>query len=174
LIVTRLRAITVALYVMLALGMSTRAQSDDRSTCLCEREEVRYFSCQTARGKAIALCGRDNRFVQYRFGKRGKIELQFPASVDSPETLRYASYMRFETESYEVTFTSSGVRYSIFDYTEGKERSAGVRVTNASGNEVVVACAGKIYSRLSQLESRLPCDADNALNLDGCPQQSDQ
>jgi hypothetical protein len=164
-----------ALGIVLALSVSAWAQqSGTRGNCLCERDEVRYFSCQTARGKAISLCGRADRFVQYRFGKRGKIELRFPTSVDSPETLRYASYSRFETESYEVSFDSSGATYSVFDYTEGKERSAGVRVIKASGDETVIACASKIYSRLSELESRLPCDEDNALNLDGCPRPSER
>ena len=145
-----------------------------RGTCLCEHDEVRYFSCTAARGKAISLCGRGDRFVQYRFGKPGKIELRYPATAEGSDTLRYASYMRFETVSYEVTFRSSGAKYSVFDYTEGKERSAGVRVIKATGEEAVIECKGKIYSRLTDLESRLPCDEDNALNLDGCPERSEQ
>lgn len=166
------RLVIVALCIMFALSTTTWAQqSSTRGNCLCDRDEVRYFSCQTVRGKAVSLCGRGDRFVQYRFGKRGKIELRFPSSADAPETLRFASYMRFETESYEVTFSASGATYSVFDYTEGKERSAGVRVVTATGNEVVMECAGKIYSRLPELASHLPCDKDNALNLDGCPEQ---
>jgi hypothetical protein len=168
-----LRVSGIVLCLVLAGSVVAWAQSGVHNSCLCERDEARYFSCQTARGKSIALCGSGDRFVQYRFGKRGKIELRFPTSGASPETLRYANFARFETENYEVTFESLGAHYAVFDYTEGNEHSAGVRVNKSSGQEVLIKCSSRIYSRLSQLESRLPCDRDNALNMGGCPQKAE-
>jgi hypothetical protein len=158
----------------IAVSVSSWAQSakptppTKRTSCLCEKQEERFFSCQTARGKSIALCGGGDGVVQYRYGTRGKIELRYPTKPDN--SLQYAGYMRFQTESYEITFSDSGAKYSVFEYTEDSEHSAGVRVVKTSGEEVVFECAGKVFSRLSKLESRLPCDKDNALNLDGCPQ----
>lgn len=157
------------LCLLTMVSFSSGAQTAKRTSCLCEKQEQKFFSCQTAHGTTIAVCG-GNGVVQYRYGTRGKVELKYPASP--ADSLRYAGYMRYETESYEVTFSDSGATYSVFDYTEGRERSAGVRVVKASGEEIVIACAGKVFSRLSELQSRLPCDRDNALNLDGCPPPS--
>ena len=38
----------------------------------------------------------------------------------------------------------------------------------AGAKERVIACAGRVDSRLGELEGALPCDAENALNLGAC------
>jgi hypothetical protein len=80
--------------------------------------------------------------------------------------------MRFQTENFEVSFDISGTKYSVFEYREDGEHSAGVRVSKSEGKEVVIQCAGKVFSRWAELEARLPCDKDNALNMGGCPKPS--
>lgn len=137
-----------------------RVSAQDAS--LCGPSEVRYFGCRTAKGKLISICGEARGLTQYRFGRPGKVELQ---SAD----LRYAHYMRYRTDHYEVSFDTNDTRYAVFDYVEGKQRSAGVQVTRPSGESVSIHCSGKAYSQLSKLESLLPCDEDNALNMGGCP-----
>ena len=156
--------------VALALSVYSWAQSSKRSGCLCGAQEKKFFSCRTAGGKSIALCGRSDGLIQYRFGTRQKVELQFPP--DASQTLRYAGYMRSQTENYEISFSVSNATYTVFDYMEEGERAAGVRVTKSDGTEAVMKCDGKFVSRLAELESHLPCDKDNALNLGGCEQRA--
>jgi hypothetical protein len=134
---------------------------------LCSAQEKKFFSCRTARGKSIALCGRSDGLIQYRFGTPQKVELRFPN--DASQTLRYAGYMRFQTESYEISFDIASTKYTVFEYTEEGEHSAGVRVIKPDATEATIACDGKVVSKIAELQSKLPCDKDNALNLNGCP-----
>lgn len=134
---------------------------------LCDPHAVGYFACRTSGGKAIELCATRDDKVSYYFGRPQHVELRYPRN-DADPPLRFAHYGRADTERYEVTFESGGASYSVFDYIEGQERTSGVRVTLASGREIVIRCAALAIDRLEALESRLPCDADNALNLGGC------
>jgi len=136
---------------------------------LCHDGETTYFSCPTARGRTISLCGSVPSALQYRYGKVSRLELAFPADPgQGPRQLGYAHYIRYQAERTEVGFSRADVDYAVFDYTEGGQRTAGVRVTTADGNEHEVACAGAIQGRLDSLGKRLRCDADNALNGDRC------
>jgi hypothetical protein len=135
---------------------------------LCAADEVSYFACRTARDRRIALCGTSPQAVQYRYGRSGAVELQFPErAADAATQMLYSHYGRYQTERVELRFTNGGAEYVLFEYLEGKRRSAGVRVT-AGAKERVIACAGRIDSRLGELEGALPCDADSALNLGAC------
>ena len=135
---------------------------------LCAADEVSYFACRTERDRRIALCGKSPQAVQYRYGRNGAVELQFPErAADAATQMLYAHYGRYQTDRVELRFTNGGVEYVLFEYLEGKSRSAGVRVT-AGGKERVIACAGRVDSRLGELEGALPCDADSALNLGSC------
>jgi hypothetical protein len=82
---------------------------------------------------------------------------------------RYAHYFRAGVDRTEVSFRNGDADYAVFDYTEGRQRSAGVRVLTASGREKTFACRGAVHSRLGALEAVLPCDPDSALNLGSCP-----
>jgi len=58
---------------------------------LCYPHEEVYFSCPTD-GKILSVCASgnispDNGYVQYRFGKIGKIELEYPKRPVSPQKL---------------------------------------------------------------------------------------
>lgn len=81
----------------------------------------------------------------------------------------YAHYARFQTDRVEVRFENQGSEYVLFDYSEGRTRRAGVRVTTADDKEREFACAGRITSRLGELRNVLRCDADSALNGGKCP-----
>ena len=81
----------------------------------------------------------------------------------------FAHYWRYQTDRLEIGFRNHGADYSIFDYTEGRRRQAGVRVTTTDGKERTFSCKGKIVSRLAELEGFLRCYPDNALNGGQCP-----
>lgn len=141
-----------------------------RAAGLCGAAQTTYFSCPTARHRAIALCGAVPTALQYRYGTPSRIELAFPANAaDGASQLGYAHYARYQAERTEVTFSRVGVDYAVFDYTEQGRRRAGVQVTTADGEVHEVACAGAIEGRLDTLGTNLRCDPDNALNGGRCP-----
>jgi hypothetical protein len=95
--------------------------------------ETAWFSCRSASGAWIALCEGAERGLQYRFGRPGQIALAYPAA-GRPD-FRYAHYFRAGVDRTEVSFRNGDADYAVFDYTEGRQRSAGVRVLTASGRE---------------------------------------
>ena len=137
---------------------------------LCAPQETTYFSCLVARERSVALCGLSGGGVQSRFGRAAAIELRFPdASATTTDPLRIAHYSRYQTERFEVRFENRGTDYVVFDYTEEQRRSAGVRLTMGDGKERELACAGRVHSRMNELQGLLPCDPDSALNGGSCP-----
>ena len=87
--------------------------------------------------------------LQYRFGRTGQIALAYPAA-GRPD-FRYAHYFRAGVDRTEVSFRNDDADYAVFDYTEGRQRSAGVRVLTASGRPKTFACRGAVHSRLGAL-----------------------
>ena len=160
---------------LLAAGANPNTIGD--ATSLCRAEEQLFFTCQvTGSSKLISLCGSkslDARrgYLQYRFGKPGAVELQFPRDrANTQRVFRYAHYFRAQVDRTEVTFDNEGYRYVVFDYYEGDMkpavRESGVRVRRhgAAAKETELTCDGKPTSKLSSLESIVPRDSDNPLN----------
>ncbi|GKS69051.1 hypothetical protein W03_10550 [Nitrosomonas sp. PY1] len=135
---------------------------------LCEPQEIQFFHCKTKKGSWANLCGTSSGGLQYRFGRSGKIALRYPENpAEGKEQFLLARYFRFQTNRIEVTFQNQAVSYTIFDYTEGKHRHAGLRVNN-KGSESEIPCSAPFVSKLVELESVLDCDPDNALNGGVC------
>ena len=157
------------LALLCALAVQPASAAERVAPGLCTADEVSYFACRTARDRRIALCGTSPQALQYRYGRSGAVELQFPEhTADAAARMLYSHYGRYQTELVELRFTNGGVEYVLFEHIEGQRRSAGVRVTSPGAKDRVVACAGRIDSRLGELEGALACDADNALNLGAC------
>jgi hypothetical protein len=146
-------------------------------TSLCRVDEQILFTCEIIRSaKVISLCSStnlDNRrgYLQYRFGKPGALELQFPRErANTQLAFRYAHYFRAQVDRTEVTFDNGDYNYVLFDYYEGDMKpatfAAGVRVSKhgANGQETELQCQGKASSKLGSLETVIPRDPDNALN----------
>ncbi|MBM4262548.1 MAG: hypothetical protein FJ145_14105 [Deltaproteobacteria bacterium] len=126
--------------------------------------------------KLVSLCGSqslNNRrgYLQYRFGKPGAVELQFPRErANTQIAFRYAHYFRAQVDRTEVTFDNNGYRYVIFAYSEGDVtppiREAGVRVRQLGNpaKQQDIACTAAPHSKLGVLAHVIPRDADNSLN----------
>ena len=138
---------------------------------LCNTDEVVVFSCTTRQsGKIVSLCSskdltKDHGYVQYRFGLPGKIELEFPKErQQTQQAFNYNHYFRAQFDQTEISFTSNGYEYSIFDDYNGEERPArseqGVRVTPPNnGKEVTLTCRGRAkadYSNLGEVLATEP------------------
>lgn len=140
------------------------------STSLCGASQTTYFSCQTKRHRVISLCGALPSALQYRYGEPGKIELTFPAAIaQGASRFALAHYSRYQTDRVEISFSHANAGYTLFDYREHGQRSAGVQVATAAGSSAEIRCAGAIQGGLAPLTPSLRCDTDSALNGGRCP-----
>ena len=157
--------------------LSGEVHDQDTAPSLCRADEQIFFTCPVVRStKNISLCGSkslDHRrgYLQYRYGKPGDIELQFPhARANTQLVFRYAHYFRAQVDRTEISFDNQGYRYTIFDYYEGDAKpviiTAGVRVGKygARAPEIELLCLGNPVRKLGRLETVIPRDPNNALN----------
>jgi hypothetical protein len=145
---------------------------------LCTDSETVFLACQVADPKVppgearwVSLCGHPPQALQYRFGRPGRIELQYPQDpAAGMDQFGFAHYKRLGTDRVEIRFVNRGTEVVLFDYQEDKApRETGVRTTRKGGKEQEVACTGPVTSRLHDLKAVLRCDAENGLNLGRCP-----
>lgn len=166
-----------ALLQLRATLLGAQAAPNGQASSLCRDEEQIIFSCDaTPGGRIISLCASKNLdhrrgYLQYRYGKPGTIELQFPqARANTQLAFRYAHYFRAQVDRTEISFDSQDDRYILFDYYEGDVKpaisTAGVRINKlgTTGREVKLLCHGKPTSELGRLETVVTRDHDNALN----------
>jgi hypothetical protein len=179
------RAMQCVRAVPLLLAGTAHGQGAPGPAGLCTADETTFLACQVAEPGAASgaaagaagaarwlnLCGRPPEALQYRFGRAGRIELQYPKeAADGVERLWFAHYMRRKTDRVEIRFMNRGTEYVLFDYQEeGSPRETGVRLTAPGGKEQEFSCSGPVASRLHDLKAVLRCDADNGLNLGRCP-----
>lgn len=93
-----------------------KAEADEIT--LCQPHEEVYFSCPID-GKVLSVCASgnispDNGYVQYRFGKIGKIELEYPEKPYPPRKLFSISdilegnlsftHLKFDSGRYHYVF----------------------------------------------------------------------
>lgn len=164
----RVKTLPFLLLLVLLPSVAPAAPTDGAN--LCHVPETDYFSCATGRSAGVSLCGSLPGRLQYRYGTRARLQLQFPdQATQGARELRFAHYSRFQVDRAEVGFTRAGVDYTVFDYTENDRRRAGVNVSTPDGVEHVLRCVGAIHGTLAPLGKDLPCDTDNALNGGRCP-----
>jgi hypothetical protein len=135
---------------------------------LCANDEKIVFSCATGKtGKIVSLCAskaltKDSGYLQYRFGLPGKIELEFPqAREQTQKAFKYSHYFRAQFDQTEISFTSNGYEYAIFDDYNGEQKPArtdqGVRITPPNnGKEVTLNCRGKAKAQYGDLPEVFP------------------
>jgi hypothetical protein len=165
---------------VLALACSVATAADittDGTESLCSSGDHIYFTCQTKNKKVISLCGKgaaeDPDYIYYRFGRKQKIELEFPDKKDrdSRNLFSYNSYSRYQTNYTAVSFRRGAYEYLIYkDYVgddpdKKPETSYGINAGKAD-SQVNIPCASAIKSDLYPLSSVLHCDAE--VNELGC------
>ncbi|HEX2268768.1 MAG TPA: hypothetical protein VHH35_04515 [Pyrinomonadaceae bacterium] len=147
-----------ALFVFLLMAFTIAPQRGS----LCNADEKVIFNCTLRNSKIVSLCSspnltKDQGYVQYRFGRPGKIELEFPQEREkSQQAFKYTHYFRAQVDLTEITFTSGGHQYSIFDDYNGEERRArtsqGVKITPPNnGREVTLNCRERAKADYSNL-----------------------
>jgi len=112
---------------------------------LLPNEEV-VFSFDAKNGKKLSLVkDKANQYIQYRFGTKTKVEMQFPAerTKESWKKFHYNSYMRgggkdnAAMEIHNLLFKNNGYEYVIFRayHSEGNDYSAGIIIKDIKGKE---------------------------------------
>jgi hypothetical protein len=112
---------------------------------LLPNEEVVY-SFETKNGKRMSLVkDKKNGYIQYRFGSKNKVEMEFPAerTKESWKKFHYNSYMRgggkdnAGMEIDNLLFKNNGYEYVLFRayHSEGNDYSAGIIIKDSKGKE---------------------------------------
>ena len=115
---------------------------------LLPNEEVIY-SFDTKNGKKMHLVkDKNNKYIQYRFGKPDKIEFEFPKekSLESWKRFRYNSYWRgggTQNSGMEIDnlfFKNNGYEYILFRtyHSEGEIYSAGIIIKDRKGKQTKI------------------------------------
>lgn len=141
---------------------------------LCHNSEQTIFSCTTNKSsKLISVCAssaldKKDSYIQYRFGTRDKIELQFPAKKNnSIPQFKFDHYFRYQVDRTELSFSTGPYRYAVFHFYEGdiepSETKEGVTVSksDAPENEIEILCMKPALNHLSLLENIVPCDPES-------------
>lgn len=164
----------LACSLSLAAGAAVRSNPPTRRAgrapagTMCAAGEQIIFSCQLrGSAKLVSLCGsktlsRDEGHLQYRFGRPGRIELEFPKNrADSQKQFSYEHVFRFQFDRTEIGFENEGFLYTLFDYYDGEQkparREAGVRVRAAGENagEVTMRCGSRVTASYGDLNDIL-------------------
>ena len=113
----RLTSLTVE-HVGSSVGMVVTVQRKPDS--LCDTGERVLFSASVkGSNKLVSICSSrqvDKRqgYLQYRFGRPGQVELEFPSSrQDTQKAFAYTRYTRPLVTLLTVKFTTNGYSYSI-------------------------------------------------------------
>ncbi|WP_326981193.1 hypothetical protein VUJ46_13060 [Chryseobacterium sp. MYb264] len=116
---------------------------------LLPNEEIVY-SFETKAGKKMVLAkDKKNQYLQYRFGSKSKVEMEFPAerTKSSWKKFKYKSYMRgggkqnSGMELNYLTFINKGYTYQLHKayYAEDGSYSTGITITDAKGKETDIS-----------------------------------
>lgn len=140
----------------------------------CLKHEERVFSCQIQKSnKVLSLCAvpakaKNPGYLQYRFGRPGHVELQYPQAKST-------SYSKFNWQSIgysggwdtRIQFSNAGYRYQIYDRAykidiKRKDRSGGVLVLKGNKQLAELKCSPQSFGPnpyawgLNDLYERVP------------------
>ena len=121
---------------------------------LLKKGETEIFRFKTSGGKTAVICvGDSDSYIVYRFGTNSKVELVYPAAMnsDSWQLMTYSYYFRGggkENAGLDLnylSFENNGYLYKLYqEYSaETESESAGIIVTGANGVETDFKAAAK-------------------------------
>jgi hypothetical protein len=161
---------------MIAPSQGSVAQK--RAPSLCKANEQAFFNCAVKGGKIISLCASKQLtaktgYLQYRFGRIGAPELQFPEKLEgSQSAFRFDHYFRYRVDRSDIVFKNAGFEYTLFDDWEGdvkpEIRQSGISVVSLTNEKdtTQLDCRGPRITRLGALDEIVPAIEDSRLNPD--------
>lgn len=132
-----LQAIARASFLTVLILAFAKAEADEPT--LCSLHEEVYFSCLIG-GRVMSVCASgnispNNGYVQYRFGRIGKIELEFPEKPYPPR------------KSFSISDISEGnSRFTHFKFNSGRYNYV---LYQGSPSGIYVKKDGKVVSNRS-------------------------
>lgn len=167
----KLIAVAVITLVFLSLATGTNVTQPEPAATLCEKSEKIIFSCTIKKpAKVVSLCAsvnvsKDQGYLVYRFGLPDKVELEFPKTLSGTQkSFKYSHYFRAVVDETEISFTSEGYKYAIFDNYYGDQNPAihqqGVRVNAPDEKETTLFCRGRAKADYSNLGDVLVNEAN--------------
>ncbi|OYT72808.1 MAG: hypothetical protein CFK52_04130 [Chloracidobacterium sp. CP2_5A] len=158
---------------LLAARLPAAAQAQGKM--LCAGSERLIFGAITTGGKMVCLCASPDLasqrgYLQYRFGRPGRVELEYPAErAGSQQKFYYAHYARYQLEWASVRFKNNEYNYRLYysyDRESGRPRTEyGLSVYLGEGDKGTgfLLRRNTVVGALQQLEGVLPCDRENTL-----------
>ena len=111
------------------LAHNSNGAGGARASSLCARDEQTIWSCEIAGSrKTASICGSPQLdagrgYVQYRFGRPGRVELEFPRQRQNTQSaFTYKRYTRPLVTSLAIKFTIDRYTYKIYDESNDEER----------------------------------------------------
>lgn len=158
---------SVMVYIAMTIVASRPITPQLQSGSLCESAEKIVFNCVIAKSaRIVSLCSskelaKDRGYLQYRFGLPGKIELEFPKQREQTQSaFKYSHYFRAQFDQTEISFSSNGYQYEIFDDFNGEQKPAqhdqGIRITSPGAKETTLTCRGKALAHYEDLREISP------------------
>lgn len=137
------------LWFFVLSSMAYATQQPPQSATLCTQGETAVFSCTMGK-KLLSVCASDDLsksagYLQYRFGRAGQIELQYPTERLHPLRLFSLSFAGGSAKSSlkRLQFFNAEHRYIISAYSSSADDWAyGVEITAPDGNSRYLSCAG--------------------------------
>ena len=174
-----MRSFFFILFVPFTVIAQDKMEEKYEKSSLCTAYDTIFFSCNTKNQRIISLCGKygDDESIQtvyYRFGKRNRVELEYPANKKESalSLFQYNYYHRYMTNYYNISFQNREYKYVIEDYRnhDENEKTVSYRLSVYSNSDDLVekasfSCTSNIISNLHPLVNILSCDKENAL---GC------
>jgi hypothetical protein len=170
--------IIALLFIVLLFGIQTKDYSVARASIpsgsmkpasLCAKNENVVWSCETVRDRKLAsICSskvleETRGYVQYRFGRVGQVEMEFPRErTNTQAAFKYSRYTRPLVTYLKLEFVNNGFTYTISDDSNEEEkppqRDATITVTpkGANAKETTLHCRLPIMGSLMKLEGFVP------------------
>ncbi|MCS7080858.1 MAG: hypothetical protein NZ585_12535 [Chloracidobacterium sp.] len=173
---------TLALALLVGLPSSASdalAAAQSRGRMLCAGKERLFFGAVTTSGKMVCLCGSPNLtaeqgYLQYRFGRPGRVELEYPTErAGSQRLFYYAHYARYQREWASVRFKNNEYNYRIYYSYDGEagrptiEYGLSVYLGEGDKGTNFLLRRNTVVGALQSLGGVLPCDREDTLT--DCP-----
>ncbi len=177
--VASLKFLAVSYFGCLGLAVPSTSRAED----LCPKS-VAWFSCTLDNGKSVAICGSpstrqdspkfgadDQSWLQYRYGKPGKIEFKYPEGQGERLWMRFMNAVDFNPggtpKRINFSFVTKNTRYLI----QGNSGQAGkISYSLAVLSEDPVktlaehSCREVDVDHLLPIALAVPCDPNDVAN----------
>ncbi len=150
-------------------GPERSASAKGGPDSLCAKTENVIFNCRIEKStKLLSVCGskdldQTKGYLQYRFGRTGAIELEFPADrQNTQKQFGYSRYTRPLVTYLTLSFETNGYEYSLHqdDNSEEKppvnESRIEISKVGASGESKELKCSGRTFGSLISIEDFVP------------------